>query len=510
MNFLVEKIIEIGCELGLNRLSEYINGKHKDAEYSVKINEILDCFEKRIKNLDLYEEFDYQRLCEFLNDKVIIQQLTIAITGSVSDRRKARGTIYSKAFACTNAKTSASRNNVKIIINSIIDALRYLKRLEAPAAIRVIMADTVDELTSHMDRCTELVIEEMHKENAKTIDLSKETKKYDSFCHTILENGGRILEDGTLLFNWSYVNLDFLENANDSEVEFMKEQLGARINGSESKEIIIRLFWSEMTMTLNEAKRHDVMPIFQNVVRETGEVSIFLNNGIEMVDRIHVARFFWEEYDMYQLQGDRYTISILVHNNNPIAISMGYNFGDLENVRERLFYLEKVKRIIEANKISIIGNSSIECKLDIETKTLDKSWNIFNETVLFWIYQMKKILTIEEFYNINFRLPLKGTEEDYFSIDVLYASINRQNCRTVPGLPETVIDCDRENTVIIYECEESVGCPDCLKDINIFGYVFKPIEEYIIPCKLFWNKEHHCFETIDGGIPTGVVFEVKM
>lgn len=299
--------------------------------------------------------------------------------------------------------------------------------------------------------------------------------------------------------------------ADEEEIQFMREQLGDRISGNETREEIITLFWAETKMTFQSGKRFEVMPIFRDIVRDSCLASIYTDHVPSVVDRVHMAHFYWDEFDIFHLQGELYTLRILMHNSIPAAFMMFYNFGVLSDVNDRLYYFNKISPIVKAHSIQIIGQGIEGYNIKIDMEDLGEEWKEHTERTEFWISQMNKVAEIERFYQVHFELPGKATEEEYISIDILSASIHRGSCRTLSGIPKEALEEGDEaeivdETVLVFDKEVSVGCPDCLMDVNLFGYVFKPVEEYIIPCELHWHEDKQCFETADGGIPTGVDF----
>ena len=132
------------------------------------------------------------------------------------------------------------------------------------------------------------------------------------------------------------------------------------------------------------------MPFFQNVVRDACTASIYTDGVPRVVDRIQMARYYWEEYDIFHLQGDLYILRILLYNNLPAAITMSYNFGNLPDVNDRLYYFEKINPIVEAHSIQITGHGVEDYNIKLDMENLEQDWQDHMELTRFWISQMKK------------------------------------------------------------------------------------------------------------------------
>lgn len=54
-----------------------------------------------------------------------------------------------------------------------------------------------------------------------------------------------------------------------------------------------------------------------------------------------------------------------------------------------------------------------------------------------------------------------------------------------------------------------IGNVDRLLPLSLFGYVFKPVRQYILPGKYVWKKSRGWSEKISGTVPIGVDFEIS-
>ncbi len=511
LGVLLDKIIELGIDAGLECCSSLAHDMDFDHTYKKTVENSLRRYWDRFNISSQDEEFDYQGLCDYMRHPDLLPRVKGAISGTQAERSQARNSIYQAAFHYTNATSSEARKQIRRIVNGVLETLRALERNKVPLETSVALAATVDEINEHSDNNKKEICEEIRKigELLQASESKSSVKQYANMYTAILDNGGRRLENGGVLFNIDVLNRQILGFADEKELQFMRDQLGDRISGNENREEIITLFWAEAKMTFQSGKRFEVMPFFQNVVRDACTASIYTDGVPRVVDRIQMARYYWEEYDIFHLQGDLYILRILLYNNLPAAITMSYNFGNLPDVNDRLYYFEKINPIVEAHSIQITGHGVEDYNIKLDMENLEQDWQDHIELTRFWISQMNNISTIESYYKVHFDLPAKASEEEYIAIDILSDSISRLCCRTLPGLSQESLEGADTDTVIIFDEEMSIGCPDCLMDVDLFGYTFEPIDEYIIPCELQWHEENQCFETQEGGIPTGVDFRLS-
>ena len=507
MDFFSEKVIELGIDAGLGFISNRVCDKEFGRKYKKAAEDYLNRYWKKFSNASMDEEFDYEGLLEFFRRPDNIEKVKSAVSGTQAERKMARAALYNTAFEFAQARTTGARTQIRKIVSAIMDALRAMERNKVPFETKVLVADSIDEINCHSDKNTELVIDEIKSlRQALEVSENEAKKKYDNLRCAMLDNGGKPLGDGAILFNLEKIDREILGFADDSEIRFMKEQLGNRLKGTEEREEVITLFWAETKMTFQSGRRYGVMPMFQDTVREVCTASIYVDNVLGIVDRVHLARFYWDEYDIFHLHGDRYILRILMWKNTPVAVSMAYSFGELSDVHERLFYFDKVKPIVQAKRIRVIASGREKHDFCVDMTALDKEWRDHKELTEFWISQMNKIAEIEEYYNIHFDLPKKADEEEFGTIEILFDSIHRRCCRTLPGLPEKVVNDMKDQETIVFDEEMSIGYLDSLMDLQLFGYSFRPIDQYIIPCELYWNESNSCYETLNGGIPIGVEF----
>ena len=405
------------------------------------------------------------------------------------------------------AKTIETMALLQLQLNSP----ELLESKGVPLEAQALVSDSIDQIIDNENKQTEIIlksIEDLRKDTKKSFAEYKPVKAYPDLITALVAKGGKRTSDGGIYFNLNMLDLDILSNSNEKDIQFMRGQLGNRLSGKENRNEIITLFWAETKMAFQSQRRHGVMPMFQQVVRDTCMASIYVDKFPRIIDHVHLTYFYWENYDVYHLQGERYIIRILEYDKEPIAISMSYDFSDLSDVNDRLFCFEKINPIINAKTIQILGRRIDNYNIIFETRGLGPEWTQHVEITYFWYEQMKRIQEIESHHNVHFNLPSKATEEEYISIEILSDSIHRKCCRILPGIGEGVFENKGLGDIYSFDEEMSLGCSKCLRNIYLFGHTFIPIEEYVIPCDLYWNKDSNCYETKEGGIPIGVDFRI--
>lgn len=319
------------------------------------------------------------------------------------------------------------------------------------------------------------------------------------------------ISDSILAVNLYSLNEQNLCNISETELQEIKLQMGVRLRGDESKEKIISMFLAEINMTLNSNKRFDCMPFFQSVIRNASESYIYTNNHVIPVDKVKIYHSFYNNTDIYIIDGTRYHLEIFTLDKQCVGISLEYYLSDLRDVNDRIFYFKPIGQILNASQLAIrFKDSSMPClcfstPLGDQMENSYSHWDAKVKKAMHWIYQMHKIVEIEKQFNIKFSLPVHTTADDFFAINILSNSILRQRCCTIPGIPFSYLTSIKATLDIP---ESVVPINPNLPPIHLFGFVFYPCKEYILKCVIRKNWAKKVWETEDGGIPLGVDFSV--
>lgn len=284
-------------------------------------------------------------------------------------------------------------------------------------------------------------------------------------------------------------------------IEWYKQQLGTRLDGSESKLQVISRLLQEMEETLVTGKRYGVMPMFTEVPRRTAKGYVFLDGCVMPFDYVNIRECYWDAYEKYVIEDRYYHFMVVLYDGQTVYIELGYTLS-FPDVTERLYGFGKAEGLGNAKKVSLLlpdTNRRIEVDMLLLGKKREEQIAVTN----YWMEQMKRICAIEKHYKIKFHLPKKASEMDYHAIDILYQAINKMQTSTLP--PLSVKKAFFQKTIQIKE-EIRMNDGEGFPPLELFGYRFVPIGAYLMECTLVWKKKRKAWETNGGGIPIRVEF----
>lgn len=292
-----------------------------------------------------------------------------------------------------------------------------------------------------------------------------------------------------------------LKGIPDEAIEWYKQQLGTRLDGSESKLQIISRLLQEMEETLFTGKRYGVMPMFTGVPRRTVKGYVFLDGCAMPFDHVDIRECYWDAYEKYVIENRYYHFMVLLYDKQVAFLELGYTLC-FPDVTERLFGFRKAEELGNAKKVSLLLPDENR-KIEVDMLLLGKKREEQIALTDYWIEQMKMIDAIEKHYKIKFHLPKKASEKEYHAIDVLYQAINGMQTSTLQPLPmEKGIF--RKTLPIKEEVQLNDG--RSFPPLELFGYRFVPIGAYLMKCTLVWKKKLKAWEVSGGGIPVRVEF----
>ena len=135
------------------------------------------------------------------------------------------------------------------------------------------------------------------------------------------------------------------------------------------------------------------------------------------------------------------------------------------------------------------------------------SFDRIREETAVWKEQMERITKIENYYGVKFYLPKKADESVYVTIAILSDAIERLPTRRLP-----VVNMKSRGLFKHFTLNEEVwyGDGSDLMSLDLFGYTFKPVAEYIMPGEFVWNRKEHGWESDkkNGGVSVRVEFMV--
>ena len=293
----------------------------------------------------------------------------------------------------------------------------------------------------------------------------------------------------------------------DIQIQFMKQQLGTRLKGDETKLKIISRFLSEIDVTLQTDKTADCMPIFFDLPRIIERGYIFIDGDKLPFDEADIIVSYFNDTKKYIIQTEFYTIEVIYVKEMTYYISLGYQLT-FPDVTRRLYGFKKVLPLLKSKNIQICcQRNKTNLYLDLCVLNEEKRKEQL-KTTYFWIEQMKKIANIEEYFNIKFKLPEKADYIEYVHIDILYDSINDKECLSLNGIydenNENINQLEITELLFLAESYQST-----VKPLELFDYYFYPINICIMPTTLYWNTINKTWENRKGYIPAKCNFIIK-
>lgn len=189
-------------------------------------------------------------------------------------------------------------------------------------------------------------------------------------------------------------------------------------------------------------------------------------------------------------------------------LSFGYELSVYSNVADRLFWFNVISEIVNASTIIIkFGAADEERTLRMSIPGAGSSFDRIREETAVWKEQMERIVKIENYYGVKFYLPKKADESVYVTIEILSNAIEGLPIRRLP-----VVNMKSRGLFKHFRLNEEVwyGDGSDLMSLNLFGYTFKPVAEYIMPGEFVWNRKEHGWESDkkNGGVSVRVEFMV--
>ncbi len=189
-------------------------------------------------------------------------------------------------------------------------------------------------------------------------------------------------------------------------------------------------------------------------------------------------------------------------------LSFGYELSVYSNVADRLFWFNVISEIVNASTIIIkFGAADEERILRMSIPGAGSSFDRIREETAVWKEQMERIAKIENYYGVKFYLPKKADESVYVTIEILSDAIEGLPARRLP-----VVNMKSRGLFKHFTLNEEVwyGDGSDLMSLNLFGYTFKPVAEYIMPGEFVWNRKEHGWESDkkNGGVSVRVEFMV--
>ena len=319
----------------------------------------------------------------------------------------------------------------------------------------------------------------------------------------------RKISEATVVFNLTKMNKDVVRKMEMSGMMDIRTQLGTRLSGNETADRVMDMFLNEVDMTLNSKKRYECMPLFKNVIRDVYDCYIYLDGNFAPFLKASVRQFYFEDMDCFWIYSDSFELMVTTVNHNVTNVDYKYNLARYQDVEERLYHFGLIGQYQSAHDVFVkmMGHEAYNLSFEVTNNTA--AWQENREKTAFWIEEMQWIAEIEQYYGVKLKLPLKASEEEHLAIDILHSSIHNECSRMLPVLPMRNPGLRRH---LKLEDEIYMDHATELPVLHLFGYVFRPIAQFILPGDYTYSKQKRGWETKkenQTGVPVRIEFEVS-
>lgn len=270
-------------------------------------------------------------------------------------------------------------------------------------------------------------------------------------------------------------------------------------NSAENEDVISTLFPFEHVNDISSLMGAGSLNKYKGYIYLDSDFAPFIETEV---------KYFKDGYfERYILHNDTMKITVAKTLEWIIYISVSYNLSGYPDVDERLFHFKKVREYMDSKRVfvKIIGHE--EHNFSFQTQLPTKEWKENVVMTDYWIGQMQRISKIEQYFGIKFYLPIKASEDDYLTIDVLNDAVEGKSCRSLPTIPMKNPGFRKS-----FDLKEKmyIGNADRLLRLNLFGYTFKPTGQYLMPGRYVWSRKRKGWEAEGlACVPVGVDFEVS-
>ena len=236
---------------------------------------------------------------------------------------------------------------------------------------------------------------------------------------------------------------------------------------------------------------------------------LYVDNRIAPTAQVEVLEYNIYGTKYYEIRNDGFEFKYLEIQQFEIEnLFFGYELSVYSNVADRLYWFNMISEIVNASTIIIkFGAADEERILRMAIPGAGSSFDRIREETAVWKEQMERIVKIENYYGVKFYLPKKADESVYVTIEILSDAIEGLPARRLP-----VVNMKSRGLFKHFTLKEEVwyGDGSDLMSLNLFGYTFKPVAEYIMPGEFVWNRKEHGWESDkkNGGVSVRVEFMV--
>lgn len=258
-----------------------------------------------------------------------------------------------------------------------------------------------------------------------------------------------------------------------------------------------------------------------DIHRMPSEISsghLYVDNRIAPTAQVDVWEYNIYGTKYYEIRNDGFEFKFFEHRISipPLYtqqfeignLTFGYELSVYSDVADRLLRFNVISEIVNASTITIkFGAADEERILRMSIPGPGSNFDRIREETAVWKEQMERIAKIENYYGVKFHLPKKADESVYVTIEILSDAIEGLPTRRLP-----VVNMKSRGLFKHFTLNEEVwyGDGSDLMSLNLFGYTFKPVAEYIMPGEFVWNRKEHGWESDkkNGGVSVRVEFMV--
>lgn len=245
---------------------------------------------------------------------------------------------------------------------------------------------------------------------------------------------------------------------------------------------------------------------------------LYVDNRIAPTAQVEVLEYNIYGTKYYEIRNDGFEFKFFEHRISipPLYtqqfeignLTFGYELSVYSNVADRLIWFNVISEIVNASTITIKFEAADEERiLRLSIPGAGSSFDRIREETAVWKEQMERIAKIENYYGVKFYLPKKADESVYVTIKILSNAIEGLPTRRLP-----VVNMRSRGLFKHFTLNEEVwyGDGSDLMSLNLFGYTFKPVAEYIMPGEFVWNRKEHGWESDkkNGGVSVRVEFMI--
>ena len=264
----------------------------------------------------------------------------------------------------------------------------------------------------------------------------------------------------------------------ETTFQFMRSVLGNNAEGLSRVHLMTRFLNSADTFL----KARNPL-LIQPMPKETHAAHIHINKDVFPIIKGTVNEYFWGGVDRFEFVSDYITIVFCLHDNKLCEIGIGYHVFDV-SASARLQNLKMARQILSADTIKVYLEDLSHRVFSLPIGMLDSLKSDIEYAISQCdecIDDIQKLRTIEEFYEINFKLAYiddaKEIEELRTAIDLVYNGIAMvENCELTTRGGKLVEDVVIEEPTIIGK-DKSILLPEKC----IFGVSFVPSESWLLP-----------------------------